>query len=95
MSNFASDRLRADEGQVATAEHGESTDPLAQRRKRVEGGNGGEVSAMGSGASDSKPEVEISAGQKMLSAVSGSLLTSLLGAYLVFLSQLQCQSVIH
>lgn len=95
MSSFASDRLRADEGQVTTAEHGASTDLLGQRHERVEGGNGGEVSAMGSGARDSEPEVEISAGQKMLSAVSGSLLTSLLGAYPVFLSQLQCQSLIH
>lgn len=88
MSSFASDRLRADEGQVTTAEHGESTDLIGQRHERVEGGNGGEASAMGSAANDSEPEVEISAGQKMLSAVSGSLLTSLLGMYLAFLSQL-------
>ena len=79
MSSFGSDRLRADEGQVATARQGESTNLLGQRHDRFEGENEGDDSTMGSTASDSEPEVEISAGQKMLSAVSGSLLTSLLG----------------
>lgn len=78
MSSFVSEP-RADQGQVATAGHGESTDLLGQRHNRLGEGNGEEASTMGSAAGDSEPEVEISAGQKMLSAVSGSLLTSLLG----------------
>lgn len=79
MSNLVPDRLKADEGKVATARHGESINLLGQRHDRLENRDEAATSAMGSNASDSESEVEISAGQKMLSAVSGSLLTSLLG----------------
>ena len=79
MSNFVSDTARADEGQVATAKHGESTNLLGQRHDRVGGGDESDGSTMASSANEPEAEVAISTGQKMLSAVSGSLLTSLLG----------------
>ncbi|SLM39960.1 mitochondrial carrier [Lasallia pustulata] len=78
MSNLVPDRLKADEGKVATARHGESINLLGQKHDRLENRDEAATSAMGSNASDAESEVEISAGQKMLSAVSGSLLTSLL-----------------
>ena len=79
MSNLVSDTARADEGQVATARHGENTNLPGQSHDRVGGGDESDGSKMACPANEPEAEVAISAGQKMLSAVSGSLLTSLLG----------------
>ena len=79
MSAFISEPIPNDEHQVATLSHG-NPDHFSQQRH--------DSSFKSPGTSDSvtmsehkEPEVEvhISAGQKMLSAVSGALLTSLLG----------------
>ena len=71
MSGFVSESTGPDEKGLATKRYAEMEPVQGQRHERLE-----------TGTSDSsiKPHGDdISAGQKMLSAVSGSLFTSLLG----------------
>jgi len=71
---------RLDEEEVlARAKHGDNSYSRGQRHDRIpsESNTGG--IAVTRGAMADPVETEISAPQKMLSAVSGSLLTSLLG----------------
>ncbi len=80
MSAFTADRRRED-GQIATAfENNALAASEGQRHDRF-----ADDIALNGPPTDSAPgrdhngEIEISAGQKMLSAMSGSLLTSLIG----------------
>ena len=77
MSGFVSEPAPTDEHQAATSSHGNPEISWGQRHDRSIQSTSNSVTMNG----DNKPEAEmdISAGQKMLSAVSGSLLTSLLG----------------
>ena len=82
MSGFISEPVRTDEHQVATSTHG-SPDHLSSR------GHDGLYDDSSTSKSvtinehdEQDVEMDISAGQKMLSAMSGSLLTSLLGSLL-------------
>ena len=82
MSGFISEPTRTDEDQVATSSHGNPEHPLQHRRHISSKHTGPSNSvAMDSSKAPEAP-LDISAGQKMLSAVSGSLLTSLLGTYI-------------
>ena len=74
MSGFITEPLRSDE-----RGHGRLEDTEGQRHDRISGGILGVTAVTRSGRDEPETEVDISAGQKMLSAVSGSLLTSLLG----------------
>jgi hypothetical protein len=71
------------EDSLATARDGDNSYSLGQRNDRIPVESGARSSSVVLGSmSDSRHDEEpedISAGQKMLSAVSGSLLTSLLG----------------
>lgn len=81
MSGLLSEPLRADEQQFATLNNGENgrQSLRGQRHTRISDSlKSGDTITMNK-PTDSEAEVDISAGQKMLSAVSGSLLTSLLG----------------
>ena len=62
---------------------GKGEDIQGQRHDRIpdQGGHHQVSMASQSGGGMGDVEVDISAGQKMLSAISGSLLTSLLGMY--------------
>lgn len=84
MSAFAANRGRGD-GQIATAF--ENSTPAASEGQRHDrfaddvplyGPPTDSVSGR-----DHNGDIEISAGQKMLSAMSGSLLTSLIGTFLL------------
>ena len=81
MSGFVSEPLRSDEHQFAAGRNGEKSHSHGQRHDRIPGGTGGGPSAAMTSTDEvgPEPDMEISAGQNMLSAVSGSLLTSLLG----------------
>ena len=78
MSGFVTEPLRSDKHPHTSAKHGDqrpwyenSSDVIrANRTLNMDESN------------EPDPQMDISAGQKMLSAVSGSLLTSLLGMYL-------------
>lgn len=85
MSGLLSEPLRSDEQEFATLRHGDSAKTQRQRPNRPSDGFGSGKSVTMDDDGETLPEVEISAGQKMLSAVSGSLLTSLLGQYFSFL----------
>jgi len=78
MSGFISEPLRTDEKAASTHGHGSKTSSTQGKNNLhvPEHGDSGPTVTM----SESK-EMDISAGQKMLSAVSGSLLTSLLGTF--------------
>lgn len=79
MSGFISEPLRSDEQRLVISEHEASEASHTRRHDRIPGRRDlGDSVTMGSG-DEPEVEVEINAGQKMLSAVSGSLLTSLLG----------------
>ena len=81
MSGLISEPTRTDEHQVATSSHGNSEYSLRHRHDISSKHTGPNNSvAMDSSKAPEAP-LDISAGQKMLSAVSGSLLTSLLGTY--------------
>lgn len=88
MSGFISEPARTDQHLGATSSHGNPNRSLSHIHH---------ISSKGAGSSDpvtmndtDEPEVEmdISAGQKMLSAVSGSLLTSLLGTFFLTAKQM-------
>ena len=76
MSGFASEPVRTDEqAEYATFRDGASVHPMAQRHER-------DSSSSANGTvTGSEGEIDISASQRMLSAVSGSLLTSILGIH--------------
>lgn len=82
MSGLLSEPLRADEQQFATSKDVENNyhSLPGQRHSRIsdslESGN----TFIMNKSKEPEAEIDISAGQKMLSAVSGSLLTSLLGS---------------
>lgn len=79
MSSLLSASSQSDREDVATLSYGDTTDTQGQRKSRSPDLVGsGSATTMGD-IEEMKPDVEISPGQKMLSAVSGSLLTSLLG----------------
>lgn len=73
--------LLSDEQQLATSHTGDGIHHLSQgqRHNRMPVSSGSINSALMDATAEKEMEVDISAGQKMLSAVSGSLLTSLLG----------------
>ena len=79
MSAFVSEPTRFDEDELATAGNGETLVFVAQKHRSSLGGSGESYTMTSRGGDEGASEVEISAVQKMLSAVSGSLLTSLLG----------------
>ena len=79
MSGFASEPVRTDEHQVATSRHGDSG-KLRDRQSSSAEADEAVTMDEASELEIEELETEISAGQKMLSAVSGSLLTSLLGS---------------
>ena len=84
MSGFVTEPLRSDEAELAFVKDGEVAYIRGQRHDRIPNGAAGGGSSSNE-MDDIEPnlepelEIEISASQKMLSAVSGSLLTSLLG----------------
>lgn len=72
----------SDEEGLATAKHGDNSYPWGQRHDRtLKESETGSIAVTRDAMGDPQ-ETEISASQKMLSAVSGSLLTSLLGKVL-------------
>ncbi len=78
MSGFISEPLRINEKTSSAHGHGSATSS-AQGQNNLHVPERGES---GPTVTTSDPkEMDISAGQKMLSAVSGSLLTSLLGTF--------------
>lgn len=81
MSGFVSEPVRTDEHQVATSSHGNSDHSPGHRHDISSKGAGSGNSVTMNDLNDAEVEMDISAGQKMLSAVSGSLLTSLLGIF--------------
>jgi len=76
MSGFVLEPLRTDEKASSAPGYGITTSSPQGQTNTPEYSESGPTVTM----SDSK-EMDISAGQKMLSAVSGSLLTSLLGTF--------------
>lgn len=78
MSGFISEPARTDEHQIATPSHGNSEQPPGQRHNISSRGAASSNSVTMNDSGEPEVEMDISAGQKMLSAVSGSLLTSLL-----------------
>ena len=82
MSGFISEPVRTDEHQVATSSHGSPDNFSTQRQHRLSNGPSTNKSVTMNEHDEQDVEMDISAGQKMLSAMSGSLLTSLLGSYL-------------
>ena len=81
MSDLLSEPLRADEHQFATLKNGEKNHQRlqGQRHTRISDSLESNSTMTTNRSKESEAEIDISAGQKMLSAVSGSLLTSLLG----------------
>ena len=67
------------EKEFATTMEEESTFTQGQRHDRIPDPRNGGASKATVDPNNFPPEIDISAGQKMLSAVSGSLLTSFLG----------------
>ena len=82
MSGFISEPVRTDEHQAATRSHGNPDNLSSQRHDRLFNGPSTSNSVTMNENDEQDVETDISAGQKMLSAVSGSLLTSLLGSFL-------------
>ena len=81
MSGFISEPTRTDEHQVATSSYGKSDFPLRRRHDVSSEHTGPSKSVAMDDSKVPEDQMDISAGQKMLSAVSGSLLTSLLGTF--------------
>jgi solute carrier family 25 protein 39/40 len=80
MPSFTATHSRPDEG-IATHFLNASTGNEGHDYERISENLDGQLSAMPSSSFPGKDdvEIEITAGQKMLSAMSGSLLTSLIG----------------
>ena len=81
MSGFISEPARTDKAQIATSSHGNSEHSPGYGHNISSEGVGSSNSVIMNDSDDREVEMDISAGQKMLSAVSGSLLTSLLGTF--------------
>ena len=83
---------RHDEHKLASVRDGEQSLLQGQRHDRIPSGSGGGHPVTMGRMGDIEPEIEteISASQKMLSAVSGSLLTSLLGVFIIHYQTLLC-----
>lgn len=81
MSDLLSEPLRVDEQQFATLKNGEDNHHSlqGQRHTRILDSVESNNTMTMNKPIEPEAEIDISAGQKMLSAVSGSLLTSLLG----------------
>ena len=79
MTALLSELLKADDHKLATAKNGGDAEPATPHHNRSSHMAGRLGTVMAGGDDDSMPEADISAWQKMLSATSGSLLTSLLG----------------
>ena len=77
MSSFVDDSGRSDEISSVISEYGSQTNSQHELYTSSDAENPSTTATMNNKTLDS--EADISAGQKMLSAVSGSLLTSLLG----------------
>ncbi|KAI4185977.1 MAG: hypothetical protein L6R41_003783 [Letrouitia leprolyta] len=77
MSGFVTEPLRADEQAFATPHNRHDYTERTISNMPPADARSGTVAAMDSNR-EARPDIDISAGQKMLSAVSGSLLTSLL-----------------
>ena len=82
MSGFVSEPTRFDESKLAAAKHEEKLGFDGQRHDIIGVRENGNISDTGGSAINMDSGTEISAGQKMLSAVFGSVLTSLLGTIL-------------
>ena len=78
MSGFVTEPLRSDEHLYTTAKH---EDQKAWQETFQDASGSNHTMTMDE-SNEPDSQMDISAGQKMLSAVSGSLLTSLLGIYL-------------
>jgi solute carrier family 25 protein 39/40 len=78
MSGFVAEPVRSEDKKLATAREDQPLISHDQGHDRLLR-NAGKGTPPPMADDGSLPEVDISAGQKMLSAVSGSLLTSLLG----------------
>ncbi|MCJ1360664.1 MAG: hypothetical protein MMC33_010673 [Icmadophila ericetorum] len=63
---------------AAAQDYGEKSFAQGQRHNRISGAISDKPTAVMAEVEEQRPDIDISAGQKMLSAVSGSLLTSLL-----------------
>ena len=89
MSGFISEPVETDEqAEHATSEHGAPTYHIGQRHDRLRTMGGEDENSVTMNTKDNGEDgVDISAGQKMLSAVSGSLLTSLLGMAVLTLNR--------
>ena len=84
MSGFISEPTRSDEKELALRQNAGKSHIQGQEHDRIPGGTGQEQSPVGKHGGDRDEDIEITASQKMLSAVSGSLLTSLLGMIRVY-----------
>ena len=84
MSGFISEPERSHEQHLdnAKSSHGDSGGSKGQAHDRMAGKPSKGSTVMLEEQYDQATEMDISAGQKMLSAVSGSLFTSLLGIYI-------------
>lgn len=89
MSGFISEPVRTDQHKVATSSHGSSdlSPGHTSRHDIFSKGTASSDSVTMNDPDDAEMEMDISAGQKMLSAVSGSLLTSLLGIFFLQYSE--------
>ena len=90
MSGFASEPVRSEEHELASVRDGTQSALQGQRHDRIpsDSGRGNSVTMVRMDNIEPEKETEISASQKMLSAVSGSLLTSLLGMFILHHSNL-------
>ena len=79
MSGFVSEQSRSNDRDFATARDGARLNLQGRTLDNTSDGSGGDMTMSIKNATETVSETEISAGQKMLSAMSGSLLTSLLG----------------
>ena len=84
MPSTSPDLAGARRTPFTTQEDGKRSFAQGQRHDRISGAVSDQFTATMAEVEEQLPEVDISAGQKMLSAVSGSLLTSLLGMQLLF-----------
>lgn len=79
MSRHLSESSLSDQEKYSPLRHGHDTDSHRHSQNRSADLVGSSGTIAMADIEEVTPEVEISAGQKMLSAVSGSLLTSFLG----------------
>ena len=89
MSGFISEPVRTDQHQVAPSSHGNSdlSPGHPGRHAMFSRGTGSSDSVTMNDPDDAEMDMDISAGQKMVSAMSGSLLTSFLGIFFLQYSE--------